>query len=198
MTNLADIPESQQCRATSKATGNRCRNIVPNGAVVCRFHGGMAPQALAMQQNRMTRRKAEQIAATSWLSLKPHTLKVLDELEENAKRMLAFRNAVEELVSLEQDKLRYEGKTGEQIRGEVTLYTTALRDVHKMLVDIERLGIANKRLELEKAQAILVAKAFRDAISDLTDVQKLEATQRFSVGMRKLAEASVIRGEIEE
>lgn len=32
------------CRATSKATGKPCGRVVEPGALVCRYHGGIAPQ----------------------------------------------------------------------------------------------------------------------------------------------------------
>ena len=42
-----------RCRATSKQRGERCRQRVKLGALVCRFHGGAAPQTVAKAEERL-------------------------------------------------------------------------------------------------------------------------------------------------
>jgi len=48
-----DTPD--QCTATAKSTGKRCKNPARPGAAVCRFHGGNAEQVEQKAQERLDR-----------------------------------------------------------------------------------------------------------------------------------------------
>ena len=41
------------CKATSKGSGNRCRQPPYPGATVCRYHGGAAPQVIRKADQRL-------------------------------------------------------------------------------------------------------------------------------------------------
>lgn len=49
---LVDL-EPIQCRATSKSTGKRCTKDAIPGGVVCRYHGGEAPQVKRAAERRL-------------------------------------------------------------------------------------------------------------------------------------------------
>jgi len=55
------MPETRQCAATSKQTGQRCRLYATPGAFVCRFHGGNAPQVRAAAASRLATAEAEDV-----------------------------------------------------------------------------------------------------------------------------------------
>ena len=61
MANKSGLP-SQQCEATSKRSGRRCRRRVV-GASVCITHGGKAPQVAARREARILEMRAELKAA---------------------------------------------------------------------------------------------------------------------------------------
>lgn len=46
---------AQICSATSKTTGNQCKQPVVPGREVCRFHGGKTPRGLALPQTKSGR-----------------------------------------------------------------------------------------------------------------------------------------------
>jgi len=45
--------ESQQCKATSKTSGNRCKQPAIPGGTVCIYHGGKAPQVMRAARARL-------------------------------------------------------------------------------------------------------------------------------------------------
>ena len=50
---LGLLPEPDVCIARSKRTGAACKNAPVAGSVVCRMHGGSAPQVLAKAKERL-------------------------------------------------------------------------------------------------------------------------------------------------
>jgi hypothetical protein len=50
---LGLLPEPDVCVARSKRTGAACKNAPVAGSVVCRMHGGAAPQVLAKARERL-------------------------------------------------------------------------------------------------------------------------------------------------
>lgn len=50
---LGLLPPREYCTARSKRTGNPCTNAPLAGSVVCRMHGGAAPQVLRKAQERI-------------------------------------------------------------------------------------------------------------------------------------------------
>lgn len=47
------MEDSQQCTATAKSTGERCKNAAIPGGNVCRFHGGEAQQVKKKASERL-------------------------------------------------------------------------------------------------------------------------------------------------
>lgn len=107
----------------------------------------------------------------------PHD--ALAELERAATEAVAFKDVIfERLAMLADDEWRYEGKTGEQTRAEITLYERALDRVLKFEGDLLKLGIAERRARIEEAELILVGGAIRATLSriGLTSEQQRIAT----------------------
>jgi len=50
---LSTLPIDGKCTATSKTTGDRCRQPAIQGGAVCRFHGGSSPQVKAAAAARI-------------------------------------------------------------------------------------------------------------------------------------------------
>lgn len=50
---VTDEDGRARCTATSKRSGDRCRNAPRRGATVCRMHGGSAPQVVRSARQRL-------------------------------------------------------------------------------------------------------------------------------------------------
>lgn len=92
-------PLSQQCTATSKATGHRCRRQVV-GAAVCIVHGGRAPQVAAKREERVVAWEAQaEITAWSAMSGRPTVdpgLAVLAALQMSWLRLHVYSGLLEQ------------------------------------------------------------------------------------------------------
>ena len=94
-------PKSVRCRATSKRTGLQCGAFVTNGAAVCKWHGGKAPQVMAAAQRRLD-------------ELRPAAIQYYDYLlgqREYPSAGLGAANAVMD---------RVDGRPAEKVQLEVT------------------------------------------------------------------------------
>jgi hypothetical protein len=89
--------DAPRCSAHSKRTGLPCTNPAIKGAVVCRMHGGSAPQVKAAALERL---KALQPKAISVLE------SLLDRQEFPTVQMAAVRDVLD----------RTEGKAAEQVK----------------------------------------------------------------------------------
>lgn len=162
---LSDKPQEAdgKCHGfyrTGPRKGQPCTNFPIKGGVVCKTHGGNLPKVKTAAAARNIRDKAVR-------KLKPSQAKLdlLDELERNLRSAIEFKDALEELVDV--SNIRYEGKTGEQIRGEVQEWTRSVDRVHRIIVDIYKLGIEEKRIAIQKEQAALVAMVIRSMLDRL-------------------------------
>lgn len=138
------------------------------GGLLCYKHGGNAPQ----MKNAAAVRRADMAARSQALRRlqarmnadSPHD--ALAELERAATEAVAFKDVIyERLEALSSDQWRYEGKTGEQTRAEITLYERALDRVLKFEGDLLKLGIAERRARIDEAELILVASAVRATLN---------------------------------
>jgi len=89
------------------------------------------------------------------------------------------------------ESLRYEHHAGEQLRAEVALYERALDRCMKVLGEITRLGISERRARIQEAQAVLIVQAFQRVLDrlELSPQQKIVATQVVPQELRALSEA---------
>lgn len=170
-----------QCTGTAKTTGQRCRRVPEPGGVVCYKHGGRTPQVKSAAEVRRldarNRSEALKRLQARMQAETPHD--ALAELERAATEAVVFKDVIYERLSmLSDDEWRYEGKTGEQTRAEITLYERALDRVLKFEGDLLKLGIAERRARIEEAELILVAGAIRATLNriGLTAEQQRIAT----------------------
>lgn len=70
-------PIPGRCRATSKGSGQQCKQRVPLGHLVCRWHGGNAPQVRAAAERRAALAHAQQEHDTLGLALDLDPLEAL-------------------------------------------------------------------------------------------------------------------------
>lgn len=153
--------------------GQPCRARAIKGGRVCFKHGGNLPRVKEAGRFRLRRDKAQQEALERLRAEKAGRVETINEMDRLAAEAIAFKDVVREHLE-ELEEIRYKGNTGEQLRAEVALYERALDRCNTILATNLKLGIAEKRAELDKQKAILVAAAIRAVLArlELSDAQQ--------------------------
>jgi hypothetical protein len=164
----ADKPpdERPRCTATSVTTGERCKRRPCPGSNTCVKHGSGAPQV----RDAAARRVQEQRAMTAAQRLMANV-----DLSQYSDPFAALEFAVsysyalaERLAAIVSEipdgDLRYPGKTGEQLRGEVTAAQHALDSVRHAATDALKLNLAERRLGVRQQTADMLTHALDAAL----------------------------------
>lgn len=163
---------ADQCTATAKSTGQRCTRPCVAGAVVCRFHGGAAPQVAGKAVERLAEVEARRLLDV--IGVEPVD-DVLGALSQLAGEVVAWKNVMgDQVAALE--ALRFESGEGtEQLRAEVAVFERAMSECRRTLVDIAKLNIESRlarvseqhmEVMLKMVNAALVAAGVSGAVAD--------------------------------
>ena len=186
----ADKPPDERPRCTAKAvtTGDRCKRRPVPGSNTCVKHGSGAPQV----RDAAARRVQEQRAMTAAQRLMANV-----DLSQYADPFAALEFAVSYSYALAErlaaivseipdDELRYPGKTGEQLRGEVTAAQHALDSVRHAATDALKLNLAEKRIGVREKTAAMLEQALDMALeaSGATLEGKQSARQVYRASLR--------------
>ena len=174
------------CRAhKDQAKTIPCGNWPARGATVCRYHGGSAPQVKAAAEQRQAEAAAEQAVRALWSGLDQAT-----PVKDPVSALERLAGALEQLV--DEAGARVTGLKhvagGEhltQLRAEVVLFERALGHLRGLLVDMARLGIASRAVEVQQGQADQVLGWLRDG---------LEAGRALPVGTAPAVVVEVVLG----
>jgi hypothetical protein len=159
-----------RCSAKSKQTGERCKQRPVPGGTVCRFHGGAAPQVQAKAEERELERAAgELLAKVIW---NPDAAPVTDNVGEMRRLAGAMRQAADVLgVRLNGEVCEHCGRGAEPLDGPTgRAWVNVLREFRQLLEGMERLGLAERQVELQQEQAQLVTSAFLGALAVVSDL----------------------------
>jgi hypothetical protein len=182
-----------QCSATARTTGNPCKMKPEAGAVVCWLHGGRLPKVKQAAKFRLARDKAQQEALQRLKADGASRQDVVTEMDRLAAEVIVFKDVCRERLEqlLELGELRYEGKTGEQLRAEVALYERALDRCNTVLSTNVKLNIAERKQKLDEAQAMLMVGVVKTILNrlDLTPEQKRIAIKVVPEEMRAISAA---------
>jgi hypothetical protein len=152
-----------RCRATSRS-GQRCKRYPVPGATVCTMHGGAAPQVQAKAAERQLEAAADTVIRKLWPGLSEAS-PVKDPVASMERLAGALEQLVDEAGSRVSDlKHLAGGKDLTQLRAEVVLLERALGHLRGLLVDMARLGIAERQVEIEQEKARMVVQAFLGAV----------------------------------
>lgn len=154
-----------RCTATSR-TGKPCRQPAIPGGVVCRYHGGSAPQVVRTAAERVAQKRAQKVLADLG-TVEPVADPML-ELEKIAGRAVTLVEVLGGIVS-QLTEVAYKGGIGqgvEQVRGEVQAYQSALARAESVLSKILALDLDARRVRLQEAQAAVVLGAFAAVLAD--------------------------------
>jgi hypothetical protein len=164
----ADLPpeERPRCTATSVTTGERCKRRPRPGANTCVKHGSGAPQVRDAAARRVQEQKA--LTAAQRLLANVDLSKYADPfaaLEFAVGYSYALAERLAAIVSeIPDDQLRYPGKAGEQLRGEVTAAQHALDSVRHAATDALKLGLAEKRVAVQQQTVDMMERALDAAL----------------------------------
>ncbi len=181
-----DPSPSGRCRARTKR--GPCQAFPVRGATVCVAHGGRAPQVKAAAARRVAEAEvtaaAERYARTAGPVDDP-----LSALLAVAGEITGFKDYLAARVAeLRAESWRYAGATAEQLRAEVGLYERALDRTARVLVDINRLGLEERRTALAESQGALIAGAMLRVLDalNLTAEQQAAAVEVMPRELRAL------------
>jgi hypothetical protein len=136
-------PGITTCSATSSTTGKRCGRAPVPGSAVCTFHGVGAPQVREAAERRVQQQRAVEIAKRTMPSeALARYADPFAALSYVVSRSYLLAERLGQLVdALPDGELRYQGKTGEHLRGEVVAEQKALDGLRAAAVDTLRLGL---------------------------------------------------------
>lgn len=157
--------ETPRCTATSKQSGERCKRRPVPGLNVCVMHGGKTPAAQAKAHDRQLERAAgELLAKVIW---NPDAAPVTDNVGEMRRLAGAMRQAADVLgARLNPGTCEECGRGAEPLDGPTgRAWVNVLREFRQLLEGMERLGLAERQVELQQEQAQLVTSAFMAALS---------------------------------
>jgi hypothetical protein len=165
-------PRSQQCTARTRKdpeTGEQrqCMNMAIRGSNVCRMHGGATSQVKAKAAQRVEAFKAEAEIARFLEQHKPEPVEnPLEALRELAGEVLAIKDWIRGKVT----KLEYESSIqGEQIAAVMQLYSAWTDKAERILVNIGKLNIDERLMNIQTAQAQVLMRVMSEVIMKMLD-----------------------------
>lgn len=176
----------RQCTGWVRDENRRCQNIARQGLTVCKFHGATG-KAIAIGKQRVAEHKAEQ-AAVAILERRgvPPLGDPLEELERSIGETVALKDVAAQKVA-ELTEWRYtSGQGTEQLRGELAFYERLLDRTTKALIEHQKLGLQERRIQLSALQAQRAAAAWQAATSEVFD--RIDAGEPLADLRRQLPE----------
>lgn len=185
-----EIPDSRKCKAKSKRSGKPCARWSIPGGDVCSIHGGKAPQVRAAAQRRLATRE---IAADVEAVLAHEGITAiedpLDELGKLASSSKALMDALGARVNSLEDLSEYDERRSASIKAEVQMYERAMDRTHRLLDSLVKHGYLERQIQIQEAEAMLVAGVLRRVIAGLglTPEQQSNAQSLLAHEFRALA-----------
>lgn len=189
---------AQRCPGHNKATGEPCKAYPIKGGTACKRHGGSLPGVKRAAEFRIQRDKAQQEVLKRLKAERASRVDTIGEMDRIAAEAIVWKDVVaEQLFRLTPDQWRYEGKTGEQLHAIVALYERCLSSAANILATNLKLGIVEKKAEIDKNRAILVASVIRAIISrlELTPEQRRAVPRIVQEEMMALS-SEIVQGEL--
>ena len=171
---------ARRCKATVKRTGNRCGQPAMHGQLVCKMHGGMAPQNRAAAADRLAQEAARRAADTLAVPIDTTPEQALLDEVKRAAGMVAFYQArIIEVDETNRDDLVW-GKTKDDKSGEfpgptyeaapnvwLTLFNQERDRLVRVAAAAIKAGIEERRVKLAESEGVLVAAVIRRILDQL-------------------------------
>lgn len=170
----------RRCQAQSKQTGEQCKYWAAPGALVCRHHGGNAPQvqrkAAANLAAEAARRAAAQLAVP--IDTTPEQA-LIDEVKRAAGMVAFYQARVEEVDQTNREDLVW-GMTKNDMSGEfpgptyeatpntwLQLWNQERDRLVRVAAAAIKAGIEERRVKLAEQEGALVAAVIRRILDSL-------------------------------
>ncbi|MEV8324522.1 hypothetical protein [Kitasatospora sp. NPDC056731] len=149
----------------------------------CKLHGGRTPGQNIKAAHQIAEREVRAVLAE--LDVQPVD-DPLTALAQLAGQVVAWQQAIAEIVNRLGEDVRYEGRAGaEQLRAEVGLYERAMDRTNTVLSTIARLDIDGRLARIEEAKAEFLMNAVQAGLAAI-GVTGEQATTVKQVMARKL------------
>lgn len=134
------------------------------------MHGGSAPQSIAAAEDRQLEQAASALLAK--MIWNPAAAPVTDNVGEMRRLAGAMKQAADVLgVRLNGEVCQECGRGAEPLDGATgRAWVNVLREFRQLLEGMERLGLAERQVELQQEQAQLVTSAFLGALAVVGDL----------------------------
>lgn len=194
MNDKKEWRQGMKCTAVSRRTGNPCGSYAVKGAVVCRKHGGSAPQikkAAKLNYARyMVKEKVRREVGALAVDV-PIESRVTDpliELQRLTTEAIHFKDILGRMVNELDDIEKYTDEGSVQIRAAVQLYGEAMDRTAKFLDMAMKHDIAGKIVQIEAAKVSAISAAISRAISSagLTSEQENAVRNTLSIELHAL------------
>ena len=152
-----------------KKDGTRCKNAPIRGASVCSApgHGGSLPVVKQAAARRVAQAEAHAEVAklASANGISGRDLDPVEALFDIAAEILTWQRTVNNLLTeISATDWRRDHRAGEQIHAYVTLFERSLDRSAKILVELNKLGLEERRIRIAEREIALVGQALTAAL----------------------------------
>ena len=184
MTSKKEWHQGMKCTAVSRRTGKPCGSYAVKGTVVCRKHGGSAPQikkAAKLNYARYVvkekvRREVGALAVD--VPIESRVTDPLIELQRLTTEAIHFKDVLGNMVNELKDIERITTDGAVQIRAAVQLYGEAMDRTAKFLDMAMKHDIAGKIVQIEAAKVSAISAAISRALASAGLSSEQESTVR--------------------
>ena len=184
MTSKKEWHQGMKCTAVSRRTGKPCGSYAVKGTVVCRKHGGSAPQikkAAKLNYARYVvkekvRREVGALAVD--VPIESRVTDPLIELQRLTTEAIHFKDVLGKMVNDLKDIERITTDGNVQIRAAVQLYGEAMDRTAKFLDMAMKHDIAGKIVQIEAAKVSAISAAISRALASAGLSSEQESTVR--------------------
>lgn len=171
MTSKKEWHQGMKCTAVSRRTGKPCGSYAVKGTVVCRKHGGSAPQikkAAKLNYARyMVKEKVRREVGALAVDV-PIESRITDpliELQRLTTEAIHFKDVLGRMVNKLNNVEHFTEEGSVQIRAAVQLYGEAMDRTAKFLDMAMKHDIAGKIVQIEAAKVSAISAAISRALA---------------------------------
>lgn len=166
---------AERCTATSKQSGQRCRNWSTPGCSVCRFHGSASPAARRAAERRLAEERilADAEKARDLLVAEGVDTDTMVDIDAEFNRIIAEAITFKDILGGLVEQLRELEVTtnfnSPELRAIVAAYERGQDRVARMLTDYGKLNLSERKVRIAEGQAAVIAAVVQAALQAACD-----------------------------